>query len=424
MKMKKLLSLTLALALGASLLSGCAKKEEKPDASGSGKKPALEAMDLSTVTDPYLATAGLAGDTVVAKVGSHDILAADYLYWLNYDIESTLYQIFGSTDVRDIPWDTPYAEGTLEENFRKHSLEAAAFHALLPELAEKEGLSLTEEEKKFLADDLAQALVRAGSQEDLEHIMWIQMSTVDQFSRVYQSGCHYTHLSNLYYGPDSGHAPTDAQAKAFAEEELGQYRAKHILLSTIDTATREPLDEATCAEKKAKADDLLAQIRAAADPVAKFDELMRANSEDPGLAQAPDGYNAQKGQMVPEFESTALALADGEISDVVEIPFGYHIILRLPLERLEPVKEIYVAHEMEKRVDQWLEEDGGETTDAFDKIDIPAFREKVMALQLGVKEEVAAKVKEQQSAPDGSNVPDGSNAPAASAPEGAGEKQP
>ena len=67
---KRLLSAALALALGASLLTGCSK-----GADGSGSQSSagdsssdVQAMDLTDVTDPYLATAGIAGDTVVVTV--------------------------------------------------------------------------------------------------------------------------------------------------------------------------------------------------------------------------------------------------------------------------------------------------------------------------------------------------------------------
>ena len=66
---KRLLSAALALTLGASLLTGCSK-----GADGSGSQSSsgdsssdVQAMDLTDVTDPYLATAGVAGDTVVGN---------------------------------------------------------------------------------------------------------------------------------------------------------------------------------------------------------------------------------------------------------------------------------------------------------------------------------------------------------------------
>lgn len=64
--------------------------------------------------------------------------------------------------------------------------------------------------------------------------------------------------------------------KTYAEDELGYYRAKHILLLTKDmskTVTNDdgttgyaPLDDETIAQKKAKADELLQQLRASDDP--------------------------------------------------------------------------------------------------------------------------------------------------------------
>ena len=58
-------------------------------------------------------------------------------------------------------------------------------------------------------------------------------------------------------------------------DEAGFYRAKHILLLTTDPSTREPLDEAAIAQKKEQIDGFLAQLRAAEDPIALFDQLMK-----------------------------------------------------------------------------------------------------------------------------------------------------
>ena len=186
---------------------------------------------------------------------------------------------------------------------------------------------------------------------------------------------------------------------SYAQDELGVYRAKHILLLTKDmsqTVTNEdgttgyaPLDEATIAEKKALADDLLAQLRAAEDPIALFDQLMNEYSEDTGLESNPDGYTTVKGQMVPAFEETALALKDGEISDVVESDYGYHIILRLPLDPAD-YRGSLITSRMQERSDQWLADEGVQTTDAYAQIDPPAFREKVESLQAAVYQEVQA----------------------------------
>lgn len=400
---KRILAAALALVMGLSAFTGCGGgSSSSSSSSGSSSSSAssssaseVQPMDLTGVTDPYLATSGLAGDTVVALVGEADITAAELLYWINYGTELTLSQ-YGSY-MTELPWDDDLGNGmTLADQMKKSALEAAALYALLPTLAQQEGLSVTQDTLDQLDSQHKQAVESLGTEELAEHSFWYQMITWDLLSLLSTRADLHLQLQNLYFGEGSEDYPTDAEVLAYAQDELGIYRAKHILLATVDTETREPLDEATIAEKKATAEDLLAQLRAAEDPVALFDELMNEYSEDPGLATYPDGYTAQKGQMVPEFEEAALALKDGEISDVVySETTGYHIILRLPLDPADYRNQL-VAQLMQTKADGWIEEYGLETTEAYDQIDPASYREKVVSLQAAVQEEVSAALAAQE----------------------------
>jgi peptidyl-prolyl cis-trans isomerase C len=95
-------------------------------------------------------------------------------------------------------------------------------------------------------------------------------------------------------------------------------RASHILIGIPQNA-----DAATKQAAKAKADALLKDLKAGKD----FAATAQANSQDPG--SAPKGGDLgyfEQGQMVPPFEQAAFALKAGEMSEVVETQFGYHII--------------------------------------------------------------------------------------------------
>ncbi|WP_337864813.1 peptidylprolyl isomerase [Ignavibacterium sp.] len=74
---------------------------------------------------------------------------------------------------------------------------------------------------------------------------------------------------------------------------------------------------------KERALAILDSIKAGAD----FSELAKKYSEDPGSASAGGDLGfVKKGVFYPEFESVAFRLKEGELSEVVETPVGYHII--------------------------------------------------------------------------------------------------
>ena len=114
--------------------------------------------------------------------------------------------------------------------------------------------------------------------------------------------------------PEAAEAMARAAYKAkperFKSEE--QVRARHILVAGTD------------AESKAKAEKILADIKAGGD----FASLAKEHSADKSNADKGGdlGFFA-RGKMVPEFETAAFTLAKaGDLSGVVETKFGFHII--------------------------------------------------------------------------------------------------
>lgn len=389
---KRLVAFALVLSLTA--LSGCGPKPSgsagsgSASGSGSGSSDSITPMDLSQVTDPALAVAGVPGEEVLVKLGTAEITANDYLYWLQRSISDYL-EPFGG-QMTTLPWDTEMSDGlTFGQYMLDNALDAAALHCMLRELARQENLTPDPEVATQVDKQYADMVVQAGSDESrVIHTLWTQMLSRELLTTLNENTELFDQLAELYYGENSGHYPTDAEVNAYLDE-VGRYKAKHILLATIDLDTREPLDEATVAQKKAQAEDFLAQLRAAEDPIALFDDLMNEHSEDSGLATNPDGYTTAKGEMVAPFEEAALALKAGEISEVVESDFGYHIILRLPLDP-DDFRDDCVGSLMEKRIDQEIERLGLEKTAAFDKLNVGDFWDKLQSLQYAVQIEMAS----------------------------------
>lgn len=107
----------------------------------------------------------------------------------------------------------------------------------------------------------------------------------------------------------------DGHQDEFRQEE--QVRARHILIRLAEDA-----DDAGKAEARTRADDALAKIKGGAD----FATLATEASEDSSASRGGDLGVFRRGLMVPEFEAAAFALEPGQVSEVVETQFGFHII--------------------------------------------------------------------------------------------------
>ena len=199
----------------------------------------------------------------------------------------------------------------------------------MPQAAAQFGIELDEGDIAELIEQRKSNIESAGG--EAEYARQLQSMGIDDKTafRLDQASALFSKLQEAYTErvntPGDPEALSDTDVAEYLEEE-GILRAKHILLLTKDMTTYEEYDDAKKAEQKAKAEDILTQLRA--DP-SRFDALMMEYSEDSGLEAYPDGYLFGPGEMVASFEEGTKALEVGAISEIIESEFGYHIILRL-----------------------------------------------------------------------------------------------
>lgn len=346
MQFRRALVLALTLIL-AFTLSACGPKEAAPTETPTASPTAAptQPVDLGidflppNATDVAQEVLGFPNDTVLLTVNGVDVTAEEYLYWLGnmtsyYDMMMSMY---GSSLNLDEAVDS---DGTTwGEQLKEIAYQNAVLIAVTPEAAARNGVTLDDEDLAELRQQRESNIESAGSEAKYAYqLQGMNISDETSFGLDLTSAL-FTKLEETYtqklLTAGGAEALTDEDVAAYVEE-TGLLRAKHILLLTKDPDTGEDYDNAKKAEQKAKAEDILAKLRE--DP-AQFDTLMNENSEDSGLSSYPDGYLFGPNEMVTEFEEGTRALAVGEISELVESTYGYHIILRLDADCEESRQE-------------------------------------------------------------------------------------
>ena len=346
--MKKTLSILLSLAMllltacgGSGNHNGGNSTEPSGDTTPSVETP-------SVIDSVYEDITGIPGETVLATVDGNEIPAALYFYWTISNAQNLTYQLqtyamyYGMyteafREDGTIDWSYELTPGmSLAQYLEQQTQSAASYYATVENMAGESGVTLTDEERAEMAAEAAEIaeqyrerlVEKDPSAADLsaDEIMEKYLKTIGIDAalqdRLGSIGFLYEHLKELVTTPGSALYLEDADCNQYG------YYADHILISTIDNETRQPLSEEEVLEKTALARDILTRLEDSGNSVDLFNRLADEYSEDPGRQTNPTGYLFTPGTMVQEFESATEGLKYGEISGLVESDYGYHIILR------------------------------------------------------------------------------------------------
>ena len=341
MKKKHILTLLLAAAIAVTA-AGCAAKTPEPASAPTEPTPAPADAAPDAADSITFEVTGIRGDEIVARLGGIEAPAELLTYEIGYVcsyLDYTL-QSYGMGEL-DLSGTLPNGENAAEYVLNE-ALSLVKQQLVLEQLAAENGITIPEEDEAALAAQREADIAKLGEEAYNAQLRSMGLSP-ESYDRVLRAGYLYQALSDAASKSGTSFYISGDRLAARADGE-GYITADHILLMTVDPDTHEPLDDETVAKKRALAEDLLRQLRESDDPLALFSELADAYSEDPGRQTNPEGYTFKYGAMVDAFDSAARALEENEYSELVESPYGFHIILRRPLDvdaATDAVRETY-----------------------------------------------------------------------------------
>lgn len=300
-KMKFLMVLPIAASL---VLTGCDEEE--------ATAPVAEAVDLSQTEDLFtqpIQPNPLTSDPsmVVVRVNGAEITLGEIQEVMNV----TMQQIGGQVPPQQLQQVQSQMFGRIQEQLITKKLMDAAIAAANIEVSDEDVVKAMDEVRASVPEgqDLATAIAAQGS-------------TLEQFTEnIKEQLALRQFLESKTEGiPEA----TEVEAQEFYDSNPDRFQkpegvtASHILIKFDEGDT----DEAK-AEKKARLEKIRTDILA---ETITFEDAAKTHSGCPSSAQGGALPPFGKGQMVPEFEVAAFTQETGEIGDVIETSFGYHII--------------------------------------------------------------------------------------------------
>ena len=352
MNAKKLLALLMSLVLLLGVLSGTAlaadgEETAAPEATSAPAESASDnASDGTSAGSDAVSDAQAAAQEAYAKVVAQlDAASKKYdgsavvatvngteVTWkLYYYLLGSLTSQYVNYSMAIPDFTTDMGDGTTLQDAMREAIEARMKYYTVA-IAEAEERGLSDTVNAEVEEQWQSMIERFGGLDAL-------MEAIDQgyldeptYRQLLATNAAFNAIMVDSYGT-AGEKLTDEDVLAWANDN-DYLHCKHILFLTQNDDGTDKTDEEK-AEIRKEAEATLEELRALEGDreamMARFDALM-AEADDPGMTTFPDGYTFTSNQMVQEFEDGTRALEEYAISDIVETSYGYHIILRLPLD--------------------------------------------------------------------------------------------
>jgi foldase protein PrsA len=251
-------------------------------------------------------------NTIVAKVSGEGVKKEEFNKM--FGIFKAQYEQQFGTEV----WEQEVDGRKFDDVAREKLLDMLIDEKLQMKKAAELGITVTDDEVNA---EVEKAKKYFDSEDKFNEFLKGQSMDLDYFKQSVKKELTVNKLTDKLAG---NIAVTDEEVKAYYDTHQNEFmsvKASHILLDT-----------------KEEAEKMLVRVKAGEN----FAELAKQNSKDPSAKEnSGDLDYFRHGDMVEPFEKAAFALKPGEISEIVQTDFGFHIIKveDSKLDKFEDVKE-------------------------------------------------------------------------------------
>ena len=259
----------------------------------------------------------------VVSVNGEEITDLDVNYYIyaqamTYATQNGL----SEEDIKNFDWDQEIDGVKLSDTIKEKALNDAINEVITIQKGAENGIVLDDASKEQLTTQLEGITASYGEDGFALRVRTMGIASIKQYAKMYEKVMTLQSVQeDISANPDKYYPEDENALNDYLQADKAS--VKHILIEVPETedGTKDP---AVAAEKLALAQSVLERAKAGED----FDALVTEFNQDPGATE--EGYTFTKGEMVAEFETAAFGLKIGEISDIVETSYGYHIIKRIP----------------------------------------------------------------------------------------------
>ena len=267
---------------------------------------------------------GLKGTETVMTVDGEPVESWEYLYLASYSAQNLTY--YGVTDLS-----MELGEGFTAADYVAQQAESQVKQqAAVRKWAKDMGITLTEDDEAALQQQ------KEAYGEDIQKSLKLYGLTEEQYDKLLSTNLLYNHLYDAYCSADGALRPSDKDLLALAEEH-SLMTADVLFISTAE------MDDAAKADAKALMGDYARQLSAADDKAAAFAALEAGENVTVLASNTYDGCDETT------LNTALAALAEDQVSDVIEDETGYYVALRRAVD-LNAVAEMAFGEDMTARI--------------------------------------------------------------------------
>ena len=222
---------------------------------------------------------------------------------------------------------------TTVENYLKQKTEGnLKIAGIISKIAKENNITLSDENKKQISEEKENLINKLGGKKQFKQWLKNNRTTEEAYDKMSQTEKLYSVIFDNLYAEGKANDLTEEEKENAKNTYKRDYKKiKQIVLFTVNPQDMKELSEKEKEQKKLLADTIYAELKKQKN-YNDFNKYIKKYSDNSSEDESSYVTYFKSGQLLKDIEKAADKLKAGEISEVIESQYAYHIILREELD--------------------------------------------------------------------------------------------